>query len=282
VTDNPACIIHTDAGDLSACLTVKWTGNDYGVFFGNGPDGYTSTYPTSLAPGHYDYEVYTYGYVSRGTRSLYGSTLTLGGDADIQVDMIQGGQIRTISTFCKTTYTDSVNFNGWMRVEVWDSSNKLVGASIYGQADPNPLAVQAGLLAYAPYDSSLDFKKVTGEPAEGAGNDAAPEFGFGQRARWSQFFYGNPSATYVGYYASNPVDAHRLAVPAGEDTAFDVYGFYNYFGGKSSRNDGLWANGWDTTDGSKQSDRRLKGSKDITHAGCQHSLGPEEATGQSA
>jgi len=177
--------------------------------------------------------------------------------------LIQGGQIRVFSTFYKTLYVDSVPFNGWVRVEVFNSNGDLKAANVYSQADPNPLAVQAGLLAYSPYDESVDYKKVSGEPAEGAGNDAAPEYGFGQRAYYSQYFYGNPSTTFASYYNTNPVDAHRLAVPAFESHAFDLYGFYNYFGDKSSRNDGLWANGWETTDGTKQYDHGLMGSKDI-------------------
>jgi hypothetical protein len=62
----------------------------------------------------------------------------------------------------------------------------------------------------------------------------------------------------------NPSDANRLAVPGGETAAFHVFGFYWYYGGPSSRNEGLWANGWETTDGTLQSDHGLAGSRDIS------------------
>jgi hypothetical protein len=261
VTHNPECMIHTNAADLSACLTVRYTGTDLGVFNGYGPNGFArfaiGAYPTSIAPGRYDYGLNTYGYVARGASSLYGNALTLGGDADIQVDLIQGGQIRVVMDFKKEQV--GVAFDGWVRVEVFSETDSLVGASIYGMADPNPLAPGS----YEPYNPAYDWKKASGEPAEGAGNDQAPEFGYGQRAYISHYFYGRPADTYVGYYASSPIDAHKLAVPAGETTAFDVYGFYNYFGGKSSRNDGLWANGWETTIGTQHTDHGLAGSKDI-------------------
>jgi len=261
---DPRCTITTDTFDYDACLTVKYTGLDYWWAWSYGPDtALDSVYSTSIPPGQYDYEVHTFGYTTRGARSGYGNILTLGGDADIQVDMIQGGQIRVISSAWKTLYTAGVPFNGWVRVEVYNANDELVGASVYGMADPNPLAIADGLLAYAPWDPTLDFKVVNSEPAEGAGNDAAPEFGFGQRAYTSLYFWGKPSVTFANYINTNPIDANRLEVPAFQDFAFDVYGFNHYHGGPSSRNQGLWANGWDTTDGVMPHDHGLRGSKDF-------------------
>ena len=59
-----------------------------------------------------------------------------------------------------------------------------------------------------------------------------------------------------------PSDANRLSVPAGGIAAFDVFGFNSYYGGPDSRMDGLWANGWDTTNGAAQADSGIRGSRD--------------------
>jgi hypothetical protein len=57
-------------------------------------------------------------------------------------------------------------------------------------------------------------------------------------------------------------DANRLSVPAGAVAAFDVYGFSSYYGGSDSRIEGLWANGWDTTNGVAHPDSGIRGSRD--------------------
>ena len=259
----PAC----DPPVLDTKLTVEFTGNDYGVLYGYGPDSGLAidaigAYPTHLEPGQYKYSVNTYGYVERRS---FPAVLTLGGISDIQVDLIQGGQIRVYMDFLKEFV--GVDFNGWVRVEVFNENDELVGASIYGMADPNPLALGAGQLAYLAWNPAFDWKVVYWEPAEGAGNDQAPEFGYGQRAYFSNYFWGAPALTFTGsptnipgYIKLDPVDAHRLEVPAGEQAAFDVFGFHHYFGGPSSRNEGLWANGFDTTNGAHQTEIGIRGS----------------------
>jgi len=238
-------------------LTVVFTGNDY-QHWGFGPDSglpinYIGLYPTHLEPGQYKFSVNTYGYVERRN---FPHDLTLGGNADIQVDLMQGAQIRVLMDFNKEY--DYIAFNGWVRVEVFNEADELVGASVYGMADVNPLAPSN----YAPWDPTLDWKKINTQPAEGAGSDA----GYGQRAYMSNYFWGVPGTVFQNYIALDPIDAQRLIVPAdpfGSNTAaFDVFGFYNYFGGKSSRNDGLWANGYDTTDGAMQTNTGLRGSPD--------------------
>jgi hypothetical protein len=60
-----------------------------------------------------------------------------------------------------------------------------------------------------------------------------------------------------------PSDANRLSVPQGSIAAFDVFGFHWYYGGPDSRNEGLWANGWDTTNGMLHGDSGIRGSKDV-------------------
>jgi len=249
-------------------LTVVFTGNDYGVFAGFGPDGglpisYIGAYPTHIAPGVYKYALHTLGYVER---RVFPNDLSIGGMADIQVDLIQGAQIRVLMDFYKEFA--NVAFNGWVRVEVFNDAGELVGASIYGMADVNPLAPGE----YAPWDPTMVCAspggpdclewKIVQEPAEGAGSDA----GYGQRAYISSFFYGNPGLTFAGYTALNPIDANRLQVPGAAYynnlAGADVFGFYRYFGEKSSRNDDLWANGWETTNGKAQADNGLRGSTD--------------------
>jgi hypothetical protein len=247
-------------------LTVVFTGNDPGFWGGWGPDAglainYIGYYPTHLAPGEYKYSVNTYGYLERGS---FPNVLMLGGKANIQVDLIQGSQIRVLMDFYKENM--AVDFNGWVRVEVFNENDELVGASVYGMAEPNPASVvglYGGTGSYEAYLPDYDWKVVAG-PAEGAGSDVLPNYSgapYGQRAYFSQFFYGVPTTTFAGWYLPNPIDANRLEVPAGKVAAFDVYGFYWYFGGASSRNQGLWANGFDTVSApSVQTDTGLRGS----------------------
>jgi hypothetical protein len=245
-------------------LTIPFTGNDFGVSWAYGPNlallPNSAPYPTHIAAGQYTYAVHTYGYVERRT---FPNQLALGGKADIQVDLIQGGQIRVFMNFYKqhALLAPVQDFDGFVRVEVFNDANELVGASIYGMADVNPLAPGA----YLPYDSQYDFKKLCSvdgvcEPAEGAGSDTWG--GYGQRAYTSHFFWGEPLNTFADYYNLNYVDSHRLVVTPDGTPASDVFGFYWYFGGQSSRNDGLWANGFDTTSGTLQPDTGLRGTSD--------------------
>jgi len=105
----------------------------------------------------------------------------------------------------------------------------------------------------------LDFK--VGEEGAAEASNLDPD---GQRGFTSSGFYGVPAWTWANWPSTDPSDANRLALPGGESAAFDVYGFYWYYGGPSSRNQGLWANGWETTDGEKHDDSGLMGSKDIS------------------
>jgi hypothetical protein len=60
----------------------------------------------------------------------------------------------------------------------------------------------------------------------------------------------------------DPSDANRVLVPAGSLESFDVYGFYNYYGGPAR----TWAGGWPTNDGgaaSQTNDYGLKGTVDV-------------------
>ena len=59
-----------------------------------------------------------------------------------------------------------------------------------------------------------------------------------------------------------PSDANRLSVPREQTVAFDIFGFHSYYGGPDSRKDGLWANGWDTTDAVAHFDSGIGGSGD--------------------
>jgi len=143
-------------------------------------------------------------------------------------------------------------FNGFVRVEVYNQDGTLVGASIYSGAQPNP-----NLNYYLPYNALEDWKLVPG-PAEGAGTAAQP-----QRASLSRTYYGIPPATWANYPMMMPSDANRLSVPQGSIAAFDVFGFHWYYGGPDSRNEGLWANGWDTTNGMLHGDSGIRGSRDV-------------------
>jgi len=249
--------------------------------------------PTRLPPGEYTYTAYTHGYIMRRSFPVQ---LPATGGADIEADMIQGGQIRVIMNFNHEGI--ATNFNGFIRVEVFDPAETLVGASIYGMAEPN-VFTQLPTGGYIPYDTlytstggavRFDHKLVVG-PAQGAdfGLPVAnfpstrapvfpvpPEVGNGQRAWFSGWlWYGAPSTTWApsafwppwGWLYPAPSDANRVTVPAGGVEGFDIYGFYWYHGGPAR----TWAGGWPTVNTFPgvsawtgiQWDSGIKGSVDI-------------------
>jgi hypothetical protein len=238
------------AGEHSQLL-VKWAG------INPVPEDVVNVgyYPTRLLPGEYNFQVHTFGYTMRRVFPVW---VPDGGNGDIKADLIQGGMFRVGVDFKKQN--EYVDFNGFVRVEVYDKDNKLVGANIYGQAQPNycdtitSTCTTAG--AYPDYNAAMDATMVPG-PAEGSNID--PD---GQRGYLSSQWYGTPGTTWANWPQTDPSDANRLNYLAGFSTAFDVYGFHWYYGGPSSRNDGLWANGWETTDGTHQMDSGLPGSRD--------------------
>jgi len=234
--------------------------------------------PTRLPPGEYTYTAYTHGYIMRRSFPVQ---LPATGGADIEADMIQGGQIRVVMNFNHEGITTP--FNGFIRVEVFDAADTLVGASIYGMAEPN-VFTQLPTGGYIPYDPvytstggavRLDHKLVVG-PAQGADVGlpsinfpstrnpvfpVPPEVGNGQRAFTSAYFYGAPRTTWapsgmvpaVAFWPPppwvapswpfvSPSDANRVTVPAGGVEGFDIYGFYWYHGGPAR----TWAGGWPT------------------------------------
>jgi hypothetical protein len=222
-------------------------------------------YPTSLPPGQYDFMVYTYGYVMAREFPVQ---VPDGGKGDIQADLIQGGMVRVNLDF--EAQNEKVHFNGFVRVELWNSSNALVAANIYGMAQPNVCDTPTGCSGVTPpppttetftgnyldYSPGNDFKMVAG-PAEGSNIDP-----YGQRGFLSSYWYGNPSGTWAGWPAMNPSDADRLHYDTSASATFDLYGFHWYYGSKSSRDDGYWSNGWETTDGTFQNDYGIRGSVD--------------------
>jgi hypothetical protein len=243
-------------------LSMTWTGlnpDPHDVVQGNSP------YPTSLAPGEYNFQVYTFGY-TMPTSAVTGTAFHFypvyvpdGGRGNIQADLVQGGMVRVNLDF--KDQAEKVPFNGFVRVELYDSSNKLVGANIYGMAQPNhcdtPTSTCSYVGNYPDYAPANDFKGVKG-PAEGS-NTGPDE---GQRGFLSSVWYGKPSGTWAAWPAMNPSDADRLHYDTTASATFDVYGFHWYYGNPSSRNDGNWANGWETTDGTFQSDYGILGSRD--------------------
>jgi hypothetical protein len=246
--------------NMHGLLKMTWAG------FNPAPEDVVNVgwYPTMLPSGQYTFQVNTYGYT---TARVYPVWVPVSGSGDIQADLIQGGMVRVNLDFKKQGET--TNFNGFVRVEVYDSSNKLVGANIYGMAQPNycdtsssspDTCTYTGGYAgsYLDYSAANDFKVVKGA-AEGANTD--PD---GQRAYLSSLWYGVPSSTWAGWVKMDPSDANRLNYDGSASASFDVYGFYWYYGGPSSRNNGYWANGWETTDGTHQPDSGILGSRDTT------------------
>jgi len=289
-----------DADNLNApgrhgLLRVRFTGIDSGPIA-----ALAGAYPTRLEEGKYFVSASTLGYIQRWDSSLY---IFRGVREDIQIDLIQGAQIRVELEFRHENMPTA--FNGFARVEVYNQDGTLVGASIYGQAQPNYYTLlgvtQGG--GYLNYSRVNDFMRVLG-PAEGAdfglpnatrleaqntfpsstGDIGDPFYpantGFinGQRAFLSSMLYssrvlgrpipsGNGTLGATNTWASWPVmtpnDANRLLMPQGSVAAFDIYGFHSYSGGEDSRADGLWTNGWDTTNGLAHLDSGLRGSRDV-------------------
>jgi hypothetical protein len=235
---------------------------------------------TRLPAGEYTYNVYTHGYIMRRSFPVQ---VPFSGGADIEADLIQGAQIRVEMDFLHEAV--ATNFNGFVRVEVFNSNNELVGASIYGQAQPNVYTRVGSGGAYLQYVPDMDWtvgslegftQSGAKEPAQGTGfgltaNLAGwmePSSSYAQRAFVSHELYGEPLTTWATFVTLNPADANRLQVPAGWTAGFDVYGFYDYFGAAAR----TWAGGWPTTNGRKGTnsawnyqwwDSGLKGSNDI-------------------
>jgi hypothetical protein len=221
---------------------------------------------TRLPPDEYTYNVHTHGYVMRRSFPVQ-VPLNLG--ANIEADLIQGGQIRVIVDFLHQAH--ATNFNGFIRVEVFDPAGDMVGASIYGQANPNQFlwgATPGG--AYLRYDPITDWMggslglNLGPAQAHDLGLPTAtfpssdPLFSNGQRGFWSWAFYGFPAllagtswwpfdagAAWFPWPATTPSDANRFLIPVGNAQSIDVYGFYWYFGDAAR----TWAGGWPTTNG---------------------------------
>lgn len=240
ITIDPYDIDTTEVGH-HGLLRVVFTGMDTGTVGALG-----GLYPTRLEEGKYFVNVATLGYVQRSPDSTY---VVPGVSNDLQIDLVQGSQIRVELDFKHEN--EATAFNGFVRVEVYNQEGSLAGASIYAGADPNPN------LAYLRYDPSKDWKLTAGA-AEGANSGPEP-----QRAFVSRLYYGVPPVTWANWPSMTPSDANRLAMPAGVTAIFDVFGFYSYYGGSDSRRDGLWANGWDTTNGLAHADSGIRGSKDV-------------------
>jgi hypothetical protein len=258
-----------NAPGMHSLLQMTWAGMNPradDVVTGN------SGYPTNLMPGQYNFQAYTYGYTMARVFPVW---VPDGGNGDIQVDLKQGGMVRVNLDFKKQN--EKVPFNGFVRVELYDSSNKLVGANIYGMAQPNYCDTPTGCTGVTPagetvssygnypdYSPANDFKFFSAGnelPAEGSNVNVAPQSADdGQRGYLSSVWYGMPSSTYAGWPVMDPSYANRLAYDTTKPASFDVYGFYWYYGGPSSRNNGYWANGWETTDGTHQTDTGILGS----------------------
>jgi hypothetical protein len=252
-------------------LGINYTGTDtWWVNYLAGILSDPTQRPTRLPPDQYTYAAYTYGYIM-DKHSGFPFQVPLSGKADIEADLIQGGQIRVCFDFLHEGLV--ANFTGWVRVEAFNANDELVGASIYGQSEPNVYTRQGSpggaYLNYTAYDL-LWGNHVTAAPAGGAGwNMTYPSQNHAQRAYTSSLFYPAPETTWSDWPALNPHDANRLNMFAGNTTCFDIFGFYWYYGGAAR----TWAGGWPTTDGVLQSDYGLKGSRDI--AGWENSGGGE-------
>ena len=234
--------------------------------------------PTRLQAGEYTYQAYTHGYIMRRSFPVQ---VPFAGTADIEADLIQGGQIRVYVAFLHEGIW--TNFNGFVRVEVFNSAGDLVGADIYGQAQPNLFTRAGSGGAYLDYNPAYDWQmggflyNWNASAAAGLGNATRGQFpsaSAGQRAYQSSNIYNVPKfpfagdngvGTWSGWGHMVPSDANRLFLPASQWQAYDLYGFNWYSGGPAR----TWAGGWPTTDGydnhpgDAPRDYGLSGSVDI-------------------
>jgi hypothetical protein len=132
---------------------------------------------TRLPAGEYTYQAYTYGYVMRRSFPFF---IPAFGEGDIEADLIQGGQVRVSVEFFNEGI--KTNFNGWIAVEVFNAKGLMVGASIYGQAQPNCFTRASNGVdgcpgTYHEYEPQYDWQIIPG-PSQGAGlNDPGYNYG---------------------------------------------------------------------------------------------------------
>jgi hypothetical protein len=133
---------------------------------------------TRLPAGEYTFEAMTHGYIMRraSLTDSYPVQIPQSGIGDIEADLIQGGQIRVTVDFWHEGVP--TGFHGFIYAEAFDSAGNFVGASIYGQAQPNlftRITNGGGYLEYnglnmpgVTYASNADWMVVQG-PAQAAG-----------------------------------------------------------------------------------------------------------------
>jgi hypothetical protein len=162
------------------------------------------------------------------------------------------------------------NFNGFVRVEVLNEAGDLVGASIYGQAEPN-INTQVGAPVpaggYFPLAGwNLEAMKIPG-PAQAAGFGTPytvfPSSSHGQRAMFSSLYYNVPQCAneldpatcqvWASWDYMTPIDANMFVDT--NTVVADVYGFYWYHGDPAR----TWAGGWPTTNGLSNSGKQVGG-----------------------
>ena len=271
-------------------LGIRYAGDDYcsGTIGGSYPI-YRALFDarsTRLSPGEYMYQAYTHGYIMRRS---FPFQIPISGWADIEADLIQGGQIRVTVEFIHEGRP--TGFSGYIYAEVYDSQQNFVGASIYGQAVANHFTETANGGAYFHYNEITDHMLIQGPAqAAGLGDETAalypssehaealsPDTWDSQRAMFSNIFYGVPPNTWpwtpgppatAGWTATSPCFANRFLMAPGDAQSMDVYGFYWYHGGPVR----TWAGGWPTTNGIRsgpsaytgiQWDYGLKGTVDV-------------------
>jgi hypothetical protein len=289
----PACppevkndLTQTCAGRHSL-LKVRYAGSDWTSLNSWGSYGlYRALYngglrPTRLLPGQYTMGVQTHGYVLRRSFPVQ---VPLAGGADIPVDLIQGAQVRVIASFKHEAIL--THFTGFVRVEVLNENDELVGASVYGQAEPNTFTTNVNGGAYLPVlewnlPAMRGWLEQGPGPAQAAGfgepYDVFPSASRGQRAMFSNLYYNVPECpdelnpacqVWASWDYLTPINAAEFLDT--DTVVVDSYGFYWYHGDPAR----TWAGGWPTTNGLSNSgpqvgypgfawDSGIRGSDDL-------------------
>jgi hypothetical protein len=146
-------------------LGVWYFGTDYHTYLGDPllESVFGMGRSTRLPAGEYTYDASTHGYIMRRS---FPFQIPQSGAADIEADMIQGGQIRVTVDFWHEGVATA--FHGFIYAEAFDAAGNFVGASIYGQAQPNYYTRIANGGGYLEYNG---WPINTGNPNTGAGTD---------------------------------------------------------------------------------------------------------------
>ena len=210
----PYDIDNVNAAGHHEHLWVPYFGTDYCTpTIGGAYPIYRALYDlrsTRLPAGEYTFEAMTHGYIMRraSLTASYPVQIPQSGIGDIEADLIQGGQIRVTVDF----YHEGVptGFHGFIYAEAFDSAGNLVGASIYGQAQPN---------LFTRITNGGGYLEYNGWPFADLGTDWMVDQGPAQAAGLNGWNYTSQPPLNVNVNANAALNAHFLLNCTGPGSA---------------------------------------------------------------